>query len=312
VNHADMPSLRIGDLPPGEFEERIDGGLGIEIGPFSARLDIREMNVARLVGQFYRDHAVIADDNIFSLHATLDPRRSWRPWRRPMVRFTVDGRTPHEDMPAPHGFAVLEWGMNLVIAMRFHGFLMLHSAVVEKGGYAMLLPAAPGFGKTTLCAALSLSGWRLFSDEFGLVRPGTTDLIPLPRPLALKNESIRVIRDFQSGAEIGPEIEGTRKGTVAHLKPPKDSVYRNADTAAARWIVYPKWQADAQCRLEEIPPVHSFMLLATNAFNYEMLGEAGFDTVRRLIDTTRSYRLVYSKLEDALDVLSTLIPGDHD
>ena len=64
----------------------------------------------------------------------------------------------------------------------------------------MLLPAAPGSGKTTLCAGLSLRGWRLLSDEFGLIRPGTTDLVPVPRPMALKNESIDVIRQFDREA----------------------------------------------------------------------------------------------------------------
>jgi len=306
VNPAETSPLRLLNLPRHEFLERVHSGIGIEVGPLTARLRIRCPDVAERFREFYRDHPVAPNNRIFSFHAWLDRRHSLVPWRSPLVRFTVDGRVPHEDMPASHGLAVLEWGMNLVIALRFHCFLMLHSAVVEKNGHALLLPAAPGFGKTTLCAALSLSGWRLFSDEFGILRPGTTDLIPLPRPLALKNESISVIRDFSSEAELGPEIEGTRKGTVSHLKPPTESVVRAAQTASPRWIVYPRWQAGADCRLQEIAPVESFMLLATNAFNYEVLGETGFHTVRRLIETTRSYRLVYSSLEEALEALEAL------
>ena len=133
---------------------------------------------------------------------------------RRCVRFLVDGRAPHEDLPARQALAVLEWGLNLVIALRMHCYLMLHSAVLERAGRGLLLPAAPGFGKSTLCAALANRGWRLLSDEFGLIRSGTTDLLPLPRPIALKNESIDVIRAFAPDAYIGPSIPNTRKGTV--------------------------------------------------------------------------------------------------
>jgi HprK-related kinase A len=213
-------------------------------------------------------------------------------------------------MPAVQALAVLEWGINLVIALRSHCYLMLHAAVVERGGHTLLLPAAPGYGKTTLCTGLALRGWRLFSDEFGLLRPGGIEVTPAPRPMALKNQSIEVIRQFAPAAHIGPAIPGTRKGTVAHVRPPADSVVNAAQCAPARWIVYPRWQADARCSLLEISPAESFMLLATNAFNYELLGERGFDTVRRLIAATRSFRLVYSNLDEAVDTLTQLTDDD--
>jgi len=213
-------------------------------------------------------------------------------------------------MPASHGLAVLEWGINLVIALRFHCYLMAHSAVVAKDDRALLLPAAPGAGKTTLCSALTLRGWRLFSDEFGLLRPGNSDVIPLPRPMALKNESIEVIRHFADGVELGPSIAGTRKGTVAHLKPPAESIRLAARTASPRWIVYPLWQAGSHCRLEELAPADSFMLLATNAFNYELHGEAGFTTVKGLVNRCRSYRLIYSDLDQAIEALERMAEQD--
>ena len=53
------------------------------------------------------------------------------------MRFIVDGRVPHEDLPAAQALAVFEWGLNLVIALRSHRFLMLHAAVLERGGRAL-------------------------------------------------------------------------------------------------------------------------------------------------------------------------------
>ena len=228
----------------------------------------------------------------------------------PRVRFSVDGRAPHEDMPAAQALAVLEWGINLVIALRSHSFLMLHSAIAELSGKAMLLPAAPGAGKTTLCAGLALSGWRLFSDEFGLMRPGMPEMLPVPRPLALKNDSIEVIRRFGDGQGLGPEIPGTRKGTVAHLRPPGDSVRRSAETAPVRWVVFPEWQAHARSELVEISRNEGFMYLATNAFNYELLGESGYAAVAGLVDNARCYRFVYSDLQEAVALITDFANDD--
>jgi len=300
-----------GTLGAGEFAARLRTGIGLRIGPFDAFLRVGSVGIARALHDLYRDYPLLDRERVFSFHAALDARRSPLPFGKAKVRFSVDGRAPHEDMPAGQSLAVLEWGINLVIAMRAHCFLMLHAAAVSHRGGTMLLPAAPGSGKTTLCAGLALRGWRLYSDEFGLLRPGGIAVTPVPRPLALKNESIDVIRRFSPHAWLGPEIPGTRKGTVAHLRPPANSVTRASQCEPARWIVYPQWRDGSACRLDEIASSDSFMQLATNAFNYEHLGESGFDTVRGLVESTRSYRLVYSDLDEAVAALAELA-GGHD
>jgi HprK-related kinase A len=205
----------------------------------------------------------------------------------------------------------LEWGINWCIATRANQFLMLHSAVVERQGYAIVFPAWPGHGKTTLCAGLMLRGWRLLSDEFGLLRPLSETLVPLPRLLPLKNESISVIRDFSQEAVLGPTFPKTRKGDVAHLKPTRESVYGAKETAQASLIVFPRWQKDAPLRIEPIEKSQAFLMLATNAFNYEVLGETAFRSVERLVKECPCYSLVYSDLDEAVVGLSQLLE-DHD
>ncbi len=207
-----------------EFRARLKGGgLGLRVGPFDFRIQARVAGLYEPLYVLYSGYPVLDHERVFSAHVQLRERRSLRTGFVRKVRFSVDGRVPHEDMPAEQAIAVLEWGINLVVALRFHCFLMLHAAVLERNGFALLMPAAPGCGKTTLCAALAYRGWRLLSDEFGLLRPGTLSLLPIPRPMPLKNESIGVIRAFLPEAILGPEIPGTRKGTVAHVRPPASS-----------------------------------------------------------------------------------------
>lgn len=300
-------SARVGDLPPGEFAARLGRtGVAVRIGPFDFRIGARARGLAGALHSLYRDYPLLTGERVLHGHVAVRDVMNWLPTPRRRVRFTVDGRAPHEDMPAGQALPVLEWGINLVIAMRYHCYLMLHAAVLERGGRALLLPAWPGHGKTTLCAALAHRGWRLLSDEFGLVRPGTRELVPIPRPMPLKNASIDVIRHFAPEAFLGPVIPGTRKGTIAHVRPPAESVARAQETAPAAWIVFPRWAEGAALSLGEMPKSEGCMQLATNAFNYEILGEQGFATARDLIDGARCYRLVYSSLDEAVEALGAL------
>lgn len=301
---------RVHDLGIDEFATRLQSGLNLKIGPFKSSIRADPQSLVDPLYVLYQDYALIPGESVFSFHAELNARRNFPRLDKQMVRFSVDGRMPHADMPAEQALAVLEWGLNLVIALRSHQYLMLHSAVVERGGHAMLLPATPGSGKTTLCTGMSLRGWRLLSDEFGLVRPGTTQLISVPRPMALKNESIDVIRQFEPSAVIGPEIPNTRKGTVAHVKPPSESIVNSDQTANARWIVFPRWIAGVPSTLTEVSRAEGFMFLATNSFNYELLGEPAFDTVTALINQTRCFHLEYSDLDDAVAMLTDFAEQD--
>ena len=302
---------RVASIGLDEFAERLHlGKFGLRVGPFDVRIAADARTLLPHLYTLYAEHPLLDLDRVFSCHLQLTEH--WRARPRPgrYVRFQVDGAAPHEDMPAAHGLAVLEWGLNQVNALRCHRYLMLHAAVVERNGYALALPAAPACGKTTLCAGLAHRGWRLLSDEFGLMDPGSRTLTPLPRPMPLKNESIEVIRSFAPEALIGPRIEGTRKGTVAHVKPPTDSVRRQHEPAEARWLVFPSWQRDAKLELREVPRIDGFVQVATNAFNYEIHGAAGFETVRDLVGACRGFRLTYSNLEEAVEALTAMADED--
>jgi len=301
---SDGAARVVGELGIAGFRERLrNRHLGVRLGPFDFAIRSNVAAIDEPLYRLYRDYALLDEPRVFHFHVRLVGSR-----RR--VRLLVDGRAPHDDLPIAQALAVLEWGLNLVIALRSHSFLMLHSAAAERGGRVLLLPAWPGSGKTTLCTALVHRGWRLFSDEFGLVRPGSGEVLPIPRPMPLKNESIAVIRAFAPEAEFGPTIPNTRKGTIAHVKAPNQGIDDAATPAPVGWIVFPRWSATEPAVFEAMPKAEAFLMLATNAFNYEMLGEAAFTAVRELVSTARCFRLVYSDLERAVTQLNGLVAGD--
>jgi hypothetical protein len=76
--------------------------------------------------------------------------------------------------------------------------------------------------------------------------------------------------------------------------------------------VFPRWQAGAAVSLSEVPKAQAFLQTATNAFNYEMLGEAAFTTVRDIVAASRCLNLVYSELDsvvEALDCMASDVRG---
>lgn len=299
--------MKVGQLSLEEFRTRLDSknGLRVKFGPFIVRI---QSFLPALTGPLYRLYAfyTLAGDDIAEFHVQIVSKRSLRRPFTLFVQFLVDGQAPFPAAPVHHALTMLEWGINLAIAVRVNHFLLFHCAAVERNGHVLLLPAWPGSGKTTLCAALIHHGYRLFSDEFGLMDVQSGYFYPLPRLMPLKNQAIAAIRNFLPEAVLGPEIHGTLKGTVAHVRPPEVSVDREDEQAIPRWIVFPKWIADQPLQLDEMPRSEAFLLLASNAFNYEVLGEAAFDAVTSLIERCECRKLVYSGFDSVLAALNAL------
>jgi HprK-related kinase A len=124
---------------------------------------------------------------------------------------------------------------------------------------------------------------------------------PVPRPVSLKEGSIRVIREFIPEAEFGPLWPKTPKGLMSHVRAPQDSVRRMHETALPAWIVFPKYERGAECELTPVSKARALFRTAENAFNYSVLGAGGFETLTALIDRCDCYEFVYSDLSEALE-----------
>jgi HprK-related kinase A len=278
------------------------------LGPFTVRIDSRFKDLQELIGWCYGNPR--PDDSTDIIH--FDVRVAPGPlYRRALLRqavFKADTVTPFAPYPRTHAFPLLEWGLNWCIATRAHQYLMLHAGVLEHDGNALILPALPGSGKSTLTAALALRGWRLLSDEFGLLDWRTGLLHPLPRAIPLKNRSIKVIRAFAPGSaeELGPVFAKTRKGDVAHLRPPAESRRRQHEPARPAWIVFPQFIAGSNLRLAALHESLAFTRLSQNAFNYRLLGATGFDALADLVRGCRCWSADFGNLQDMLSALDAL------
>lgn len=298
--------MKLGDLTSVELRDRLAHGLDLRTGPFRFRIESRSKVVAQGLAQLYRDFP-LEEAGFRDFHVRIDKEGGLRHWVRPQCGFWHDGHPPFLPLPADQIFPMLEWGMNWCIASHAHHYLMLHAGVLERHGRAVILPGDPGAGKSTLTAALALSGWCLLSDEITLIDRIDGGIVPLARPVSLKNASIDIIRGAFPEAVISAAIQDTSKGTVAHLAPPADSVARMDQKARPAHIVFPRWRSGVDARLSHRSKADAFIHAATHGFNYSLLGRLGFELCADLVDACECWDFEYSRLEDALAVFEELV-----
>ena len=297
----------VSSLTRAELGRRLGGpGIYLQTGAFVTLLRSPIGHVADGIALLYADYPLLEQPGFADFYVNMGHSGGVRRFVGRQVLFDHDGHAPFKPLPVDQAFPMFEWAMNWCVSSRAHDYLIIHAAVVERNGCAAILPAPPGSGKSTLCAALVQRGWRLLSDELTLVRIGDGAIVPLPRPVSLKNASIEVIRRYAPQAVISRSVRDTNKGTVAHVKAPAASVARAGETARAAWIVFPQYAAGAPAQLEPIAQGRAFMQVAENAFNYSLLARPGFDALGRLIDASASYHFRYGALDEAMAVFERL------
>jgi HprK-related kinase A len=293
--------IAVAELPAPALARRLrDEGLVVRTGPFVFRLRSPHPVVAQGLAAMYADHAVLPSDTLADFDVSIGRGKGLHRVVRPQARFVFDGRPVFEPLPADHGYALMEWAMNWCISSHAHQFLVVHGAVVERAGKAALLPAPPGSGKSTLCAGLIHSGWRLLSDELTLIDLSDGSIWPLARPVSLKNRSIDVIRRFAPQACFARVTRNTAKGDVTYMRVPIAHLQAVDEPARARWIVFPRFAADAALELTARARAGALVDLARNAFNFALHGGAGFDRLCDIVRACDCFDLRYGELEQAI------------
>ena len=300
--------MKISELHSKEISRLLQReGLRIQIGPFVVSLNSSMQRIAENIALFYADYTLPDRGSFVDFHVRIDRPPGLRRWYRPQAVFYFDQLNPFKPLPADQAFAMFEWGLNWCIATIAHQFLIVHAAVVAKEDKALLLPGEPGAGKSTLCAALVSRGWRLLSDEMALINPHNLQITPVPRPIGLKNASIDIMQRFDARAVIGPRVADTVKGTVAHLRPPDDSIRRADTDARPVGIVFPLYSTGSATRLEAVSRGKALLRIVEQSFNYHILEADAFAALERLISATPVFDLRYSQLDSVIADIDALL-----
>ena len=300
--------MKISDLHKDELAKSLrTGDFLLSVFPFVVRIRSDIPQLSHDIALMYGDFQCLPPDQFADFHIEISLGSTWERWIKPTAYFYFDGLPLFVPLPAYQAFTMLEWGLNWCVAAYSHQYLIFHAAVIEKNGHAVILPAPPGSGKSTLCAALVNRGWRLLSDELALYDLDHEMVFGMARPVNLKNQSIEVIKAFEPSVQMTDAVPNTTKGNVALMRPSLESILRAQEPAIPKWVITPKFQTGADASLQRMISAETFMLMAEQSFNYEMHGLKGFKSLGTLIDHCECYQFSYGNLDDAILVFEELV-----
>lgn len=278
----------------------------LELAPFKFHINTSSSHLYHQLSDLYPPEILIANDldSIYDFKVSYKSR-FWQPGGS--MAFQL-GHQHFRYADPSQAVPMFEWGLNWCVATYQSRFLCIHAAVLEKNGAAVILPAPPGSGKSTLCAMMMLQGWRLLSDEHCMVDPHSGVIVPCVRPLSLKNNSLAVINRLFPDAGLYQKTEKTHKGTMAYLQPTAISWQNREVTAEPRLVIFPKFNAAVQgLSGYALTQSHLFMQLAVNSFNYSVMGQTGYDTLCRLSSAVEGYCFEYNDGQLAINEIEALL-----
>ncbi len=239
------------------------------------------------------------EDGVPDFTVRLFAARPWRRVVRPAVMIGGDYILPEAaPLPLAQGLLAAEMGMNLQMALGQRHFLLLHAAVVERDGKALVLTGVSGAGKSTLAALLSLRGWRLMGDEFALLDPATGLLHAFPRLVSLKNASVATVAAEVPADRLWPMLEGTPKGTIRHLVPDAAALAAMDAPTRPALILFPSFGYDSATR--DVAQSEVFVRLTQASTNYVAMGERGFDALTALVQGVPARAIDYPDTDSAI------------
>ncbi len=278
--------------------------------PFCFEITQYDHRVARNLSKLYPSTCFIDNTQLVDYQVAIKSGQGiHRVWHR-QARFLCEGHEPFQPLPAQHSYAMLEWGLNYVVAANEFTYAIVHAGILALNDKAIMFPAPPGSGKSTLTLWLAFHGWRLLSDEMALVKPNSLDVVPFVRPICLKNKSIELAKAWFPHAVMSDITRNTHKGDVCHVSPPQHSWQNNRQEATLAAIVFPKYQAGSALEIYQLNQAQAFAELANNAFNMSVLGKLGFDTAFKLVSSLPAFTVQYSNMDELTQFLLELVADD--
>lgn len=300
-----MSVTRIGDISERQIQQALQGeGLVLEVASYRCLIQSNTELLAKPIGVLYQDYvAELLPTGFFDFRISVNMPRSafWKP----EVEFDWQGSSPFPALPLAHAHPLFEWGLNWCVATASGAHTVIHSAVVERDGLALVLPGSPGSGKSTLCAALALTDWRLLSDELTIISQADGRVQPVPRPISLKNKSIDIIRAFVPLADLTEPVTDTHKGSIAYARPPSSAVAASDQPVPVGYVVFPKFVAGATLDFEPLTRAEALSELMENTFNVGLLGADGFASLALAIANAKCYAVEYGDLTSIVDWVNT-------
>ena len=182
-----------------------------------------------------------------------------------------------------------------------------HAGGVSLDGRAVVLPADPESGKTTLTAGLVRAGFAYVSDEGVAFDVGTTRIEPYPKPLSLDRGSWALFPELEPHAGFATDAYKRDQWQVPPTAFRPDAVSGPCD---ARFVVFPKYVEGATTELTPMSRAEALVELAKNTFHFNTRSRAALEELDPVVRACSCHRLTVGALDTAVACVTELVSGD--
>lgn len=229
-----------------------------------------------------------------AVHAAIEAADDGR------LHLRIDGEIVHTGIDASHALdQFMSWANHQAVVSR-PSHISIHAAglVDDAGDRALIAPAAPASGKTTLAGGLCAAGWRYLSDEVVAIDPATLEAAPYPKPLTIKpggrhlahvpasrTISPRQQRWYVRPSELGSDVGGPARPTM---------------------LVFPRYLDGSPLRVVAAGATESALELAVNCQDQLDADGRRLHALARLAASTVRARVLYGSGDDAVAAVARL------
>lgn len=186
------------------------------------------------------------------------------------------------------GFAVQD--VHAAVPEKVRDFLMLHAGAVARDGAAVVMPAPPDVGKSSLVTALLLreEGFGYLSDEVGAVDPITTQLWPFQKHISLDRDAVARLPGLEERLADDRPLTGELRQRFVR---PADVGSEVARPAPLHWVVFPTPHRGGPPSLRPLGRAETVSRLASLSFNLYRYQERGVVLLSRVAEEVESFEL---------------------
>ena len=201
----------------------------------------------------------------------------------------------------------IEWSMIDTALERMEGYYQIHGGAVVKGDRGLILPAAPGSGKTTLTVGLTMNGFQCFSDDIVLIDMQSLKLNPFPRNIFITEEKKAVFDRYGINLSLR-KSEWMEYGGWDFIPPHPPPLPQGERGFNVDFIIFPKYNPAQKTELKRISKGKAIFEIIKESFNIHKFRDRGVDIVHRLVENAECFQLTVNDLNEAIEIISDLFP----
>jgi len=194
----------------------------------------------------------------------------------------------------------------LEVAYRpMHWLCTVHAAAVGREGAAVILPAPPGSGKSTLVAFLAAHHWTYLADDVIAIDPRTFRLQPLPTLLGIKEGSLPVLGKIYPGLAAAREFPYGPGKAARYLRLAGPAIASRSWPLSA--MVFPKYVARSATSPSRISAARAGLLLMESGVAFSgAVTRNKVEWIARLLQKVPCHEICYSDLAEAEAALASI------